>query len=97
MLRTLLVGLIVLATVGFVIGTAIERNSGDHHTEPARTHVEGAGEEGEAAPKPTSEHGSELKPLGSTSRRRRSSRSPRPCRCSSHSPGGFGPAPRCWR
>jgi Flp pilus assembly protein TadB len=47
-LRTLLVGLIVAATAAFIVGTTIERNSGDKHSEkseaskPAAQSVEGS-------------------------------------------------------
>jgi hypothetical protein len=44
-LRTAIVGLIVLATIGLVVGTTIERNSEESHTEtPAAAHSEGSGE-----------------------------------------------------
>jgi hypothetical protein len=40
-LRAVVVGLIVLATIGFVVGTTIERNSEKSHVEsPAATHSE---------------------------------------------------------
>jgi hypothetical protein len=77
-LRPLLVGLIVLATIGFVIGTAIERNSGESgHETRAQVRAEGtegvssesAGSEsgaskGAASESARHEHHAELKPLG---------------------------------
>src|SRR5437588_4923715 len=53
-LRAVLLGLIVLATAGFIVGTTIERNSGENRGESAAslkaegktqaTHAEGGGE-----------------------------------------------------
>jgi hypothetical protein len=44
-LRAAVVGLIVLATIGFVVGTTIERNSTKSHVEvPAETHSETSSE-----------------------------------------------------
>src|SRR5437773_1654726 len=44
-LRAAVVGLIVLATVGFVVGTTIERNSKESHAEtPAAARSEGSSE-----------------------------------------------------
>src|SRR2546423_5941294 len=62
--RAAIVGLIVLATVGFVVGTTIERNSKESHAEtPAATrsqgssesHAEGGGSEAQRAAESGSE------------------------------------------
>lgn len=57
-LRSVLVGLIVLATVGFVIGTSIERSNG-HHESAAQLRSEGAtsAAAGESAANHTAEGG----------------------------------------
>src|SRR2546423_5047434 len=75
--RAAIVGLIVLATVGFVVGTTIERNSKESHAEtPAATrsegstesHAEGAGSEVKRAAEPGSDgestHAGEGVPAG---------------------------------
>jgi hypothetical protein len=77
-LRTLLVGLIVAATAAFVVGTTIERNSGEKRTdteggggESPGAHSESSGEAGQAHQEGGSgsepagkETHPELKPLG---------------------------------
>src|SRR4051794_35392890 len=74
-MRALLAGLIVISTVAFVVGTTIERNSGDVHHEspqPAGEHASEAGDEsgaehaaeGGAATTGRETHSEELKPLG---------------------------------
>ena len=45
--RALLVALLVLSTVGFVVGVSVEKSSADSHDEPAAT-TTGSGEGGEA-------------------------------------------------
>jgi Flp pilus assembly protein TadB len=68
--RTLLVGLIVAATAGFIVGTTIERNSGDEHTkrrstvEPTAQRGGEAGEAHKEAGESTAAHSEELRPLG---------------------------------
>jgi len=71
-LRAAIVGLIVLATVGFVVGTTIERNAKESHTEtPAaaesesssESHAEG-GEGGAAHAGEGAETGGEFQPFG---------------------------------
>jgi hypothetical protein len=65
-MRAWLAGLIVLATVGFVIGTSIERHD-SHHESAAHVHSESGGEDAEAHAAEmagaTKVHG-ELRPLG---------------------------------
>jgi hypothetical protein len=76
-LRSLLVALVLLASAGFVVGTTIERNSGESRHESAATlHAEGStgeaqseegesgGEHREATHAGETEHHAELKPLG---------------------------------
>jgi hypothetical protein len=63
-LRAAIVGLIVLATVGFVVGTTIERNSKESHAEtPAAARSEGSSEShaegGESEAKRAAESGSQ--------------------------------------
>lgn len=61
-LRALLVGLIALATVGFVIGTAIERNSGESHAAhggEAATRTDTSSEGGATSGETSSETGGE--------------------------------------
>lgn len=72
--RSLLVGLIVLATIGFVVGVSIEK-ADDHHAEPAAAVTEAGEEAGNAEAEEAGEHHaetgtgsseehSEFKPLG---------------------------------
>ena len=63
-LRAVVVGLIVLATIGFVVGTTIERNSEESHAEsPAATSSQSSGgsqgEAGESAEHHAAESGGE--------------------------------------
>lgn len=60
MLRTLLVGTVVLATIGFVVGTSIERSNA-HHETAAHVRAEGtaAAAEGASGGESTDQHAAE--------------------------------------
>src|SRR4051812_22160454 len=65
-LRAAIVGLIVLATIGFVVGTTIERNSAEPHAaSPAAARTEGShAEGGESQAHRAAESGGEFQPFG---------------------------------
>jgi hypothetical protein len=74
-LRVLLVGLIALSTIGFVVGTTIERNNEDSHDESAEVVSEGSGEAhseaeegGETSEESEEAHSEEAEPAGEAAR-----------------------------